>query len=442
MLTVADALMVLKANTAQDSTIYYHTPKESNIPISPTIYPSVAGLSGIGCLGACLNFRDDPIFVSQFGLEGIRTLSVLYERNIEHRSSLIDVKNLYVSQHSKLAEWNGYLLFLTNSGLFLADSRQKYTDATGATQYEWYWIDNIGLWDNGEHEYKFASSIAESIKDIEVTADIFNGPAGETRKLAAADRFYDEIYEEYYDARGMLRTNLKHGREIPIEQIYTDTVELTNEDGSQIEIEVKFTDAGTSKDTKCFFLLEEQPYLVNGDFFSADNIYSFSKNNSSYEDIYFTACGRVMKFNFDMRKLDGSFSKKAYSFDGRIINCGIATKMDNCGIPGYTKNTVKKSTVIKIKSLASSSAKIKVRTNKDPYKQVDRIQSAFLDLEDVDFTDFTFDTEGDTLFSIHEKEKKWVEKQYYIYSDEYEKPFSLYYIGYDYIIAGRYKENK
>lgn len=45
-----------------------------------------------------------------------------------------------------------------------------------------------------------------------------------------------------------------------------------------------------------------------------------------------------------------------------------------------------------------------------------------------------------SLYSVKEKEKKWVEKQYYIYSDEYCKPFSLYYISYRYTVAGRYKE--
>ena len=43
-------------------------------------------------------------------------------------------------------------------------------------------------------------------------------------------------------------------------------------------------------------------------------------------------------------------------------------------------------------------------------------------------------------FSDEEKEKQWVEKQYYIYSDEYLKPFALYYISFRYNIAGRYKE--
>jgi hypothetical protein len=58
----------------------------------------------------------------------------------------------------------------------------------------------------------------------------------------------------------------------------------------------------------------------------------------------------------------------------------------------------------------------------------------------MDFSDFSFETADQSLFSIREKEKKWVEKQYFVYSDEYMRPFALYYICYRYVIAGRFKE--
>ena len=127
------------------------------------------------------------------------------------------------------------------------------------------------------------------------------------------------------------------------------------------------------------------------------------------------------------------------TFDNRTIYSGCATKMDCCGIPHLTKNTVKKSTVIKTKSFRSSSAKIKVRTNKKPYTQIARINNSLFSFEDMDFTDFTFNTTEQSLFAVKEKEKQWVEKQYYIYSDEYMKPFALYYISFRYQVVGRLK---
>ena len=105
-----------------------------------------------------------------------------------------------------------------------------------------------------------------------------------------------------------------------------------------------------------------------------------------------------------------------------------------------TKSTVKKSTVIKTRAAESSAAKIKVRTNRKPYEQIARINNTRFSFESLDFSDVAFVISDQSLFAIKEKEKKWVEKQYFIYSDEYMKPFALFYISYRYQIAGRYKE--
>ena len=114
--------------------------------------------------------------------------------------------------------------------------------------------------------------------------------------------------------------------------------------------------------------------------------------------------------------------------------------MDNCGIPHLTKNTVKRSTVIKTRTFTHSNAKIKCRTNKKAFAQVGRIINGHEVFEGMDFADFTFNVDGKTLFSVNEKEKKWVEKQYFIYSDEYCEPFAIHYLAYRYNVAGRYKE--
>ena len=112
--------------------------------------------------------------------------------------------------------------------------------------------------------------------------------------------------------------------------------------------------------------------------------------------------------------------------------------MDCCGIPHLAKNTVKKSTVIKTKAFTSC-AKIKVRTNKKPYEQIARINSGSFSFDNVDFAALSFSPGGQNLFAVREREKQWMEKQYFVYSDEYRRPFALYYIAYRYTVAGRYK---
>ena len=95
--------------------------------------------------------------------------------------------------------------------------------------------------------------------------------------------------------------------------------------------------------------------------------------------------------------------------------------------------------VLKLKTFLASSLKIKVRTNIDPYKQIARIGSALFSFDAMDFEDFSFVPSDSGLFAVKEKEKKWVEKQIYLYSDEHMRPFALYYIAFRYFVAGRLK---
>ncbi|MBR4943475.1 MAG: hypothetical protein IKZ28_05525, partial [Clostridia bacterium] len=68
LMCVSDTLMVLKADTQQDSSIYFHT-GETGDNMATRVYPKKQGLSGLGCVGACRNFLDDPIFISRLGVE-------------------------------------------------------------------------------------------------------------------------------------------------------------------------------------------------------------------------------------------------------------------------------------------------------------------------------------------------------------------------------------
>ena len=182
------------------------------------------------------------------------------------------------------------------------------------------------------------------------------------------------------------------------------------------------------------YLCEGKGNQIGGVFHKATTV------KSMFNNIFFgTENGVICSFNFDKRNERGEIPQQYYSFDGRTIYSGCATKMDCCDIPHLTKSTISKSTVIKTKSFSSSAAKIKVRTNRRVYEQLARINSSLFSFDSMDFTDFTFNTTEQSLFSIREKEKRWVEKQYYIYSDEYQKPFSLYYVSYRYRVVGRLK---
>ena len=451
MLVVADTLMVLKGDTQQDGSVYFHTAYATGDDLHPKDYPSTRGLAGIGCLGACINFLDDPVFISRLGVEAVGQLSVRYERAIEHRSSLIDAKLVNMElKNASLEEWNGYLIALVDGKIFMADSRQRYAHDTGVMQYEWYYLEDIGIFKNQYLEYRYATRLYSEFEGVNVhyctkckkgakqctcgntehhieipislANTVFYHDTGETKDLTgtianapgadgtASAEIFDELVNVIIDD-----TSYSIGVYYAIHEVYD---ELTNE---FVRYEA--------------YLCEGKGNYTGGVFNKACIVKSLENN------LFFgTVNGIVCSFNFDKRNEMGEIPPQFYSYDERTIHCGCATKMDCCGVPHLTKNTVKKSTVVKTKSLQASAAKIKVRTNKKPYNQIARINSSLFSFENMDFSDYSFITTEQSLFSVKEKEKQWVEKQYYIYSDEYLKPFALYYISFRYNIAGRYKE--
>ncbi len=450
MLVVADTLMVLKGDTQQDGSVYFHTAYATGYDLHPKDYPSTRGLAGIGCLGACINFLDDPVFISRLGVEAVGQLSVRYERAIEHRSSLIDAKLVNMElKNASLEEWNGYLIALVDGKIFMADSRQRYTHDTGVMQYEWYYLENIGIFKNQYLEYRYATRLYSELEGVNVhyctkckkgakycTCDntdyhielpislansVFYHDTGETKDLtgtianapgadgAAGADIFDELVNVISD-----ETSYSIGVYYAIHEVYD---EFTNE---FVRYEA--------------YLCESKGNYIGGEFNEARIVKSIENNL-----FWGTRNGILCSFNFDMRDENGEIPTRYYSFDNRTIHCGCATKMDCCGVPHLNKNTVKKSTVIKTKAFQASAVKIKVRTNKKPYNQIARINSSIFAFDNIDFSDYSFATAEQSLFAIKEKEKQWVEKQYYIFSDEFLKPFSLFYVSFRYSVVGRYK---
>lgn len=420
MVPVANSLLVLRGDTEDGGAAFYHTPVESGIDVMAKSYPSSEGLAGIGCLGAACNFLDDPVYVSRLGLEGIEYLSLQNERSRGHRSSLVDAKlvNAKNLASAKMCEWSGYLVLLVDGRIFLADSRQRYTDAMGSAQYEWYYLEDIGVYKGQHKKYSYLKEYPE----------VLLGEDGEPRTVKVT------YNGKEYPVKLIGDLLPDSDMETVGEGIDTVIAQVEIAEGFKVEIVAAMYEQNGEYHA-C--LCDTNDEMIGGEFCPAVAIKTIDEGG---ENLYFgTTNGVVCSFNFDKRGADGAIPPDHYTFDGRTIYSGCALKMDNCGIPHMTKTTVKKSTVIKAKSFMRTAAKVRVRTNKNPYNEIARINGTRFSFEDMDFSDFSFVVGEDTLFAIREKEKKWVEKQYYVYSDEFKKPFALYYLAYKYFIAGKYK---
>lgn len=441
LLNVSNTLMVLKEDTeGQDGSVYFYS---EDISTQDRVqYAKMQGLAGLGCIGACCNFLDDPVFVSRLGLEAVSKQAVNLERGIEHRSTMVDARLVNEKidnlRDSEIAEWAGYLVLLVNGNLYLADSRQRFQDQLGNPQYEWYIIEKIGEWKNQYLAYVYASELPISDMDFpEVVID------GVTVTMELGDNVYDIATMTFSNKVGELANEDEGGNDRIQIHPYEHTIYVENSETGEIETTQETVDIPyiVSKEFDKEGELITHAYICKKRDGYVGGTYSPARTLKSVDGIlYFgTDSGSLFCFNTDLRDEQGLIPYSYYNFDGRTIVSGCATVMDNCGVPHLTKTTIKKSTVIKTRSFERTLAKIKVRTNNNPYKQVGRINSSLFAFDNIDFGDFSFITQEQSIFAIKEKEKKWVEKQYFIYSDEYNKPFSLYTISYRYYIAGRVK---
>lgn len=133
-----NALWVFKEPSQANTTVFYHNPVID--AEYGKIYPSTHSSISTGCVAAGVNFNDDIAFFSPRGMEAING-DVTTEQVIAHRSSLVDRRLLEEADYNDmiLEEWEGYLLVIVGSKVYLADSRAMLT-VDGHGEYEWfYW---------------------------------------------------------------------------------------------------------------------------------------------------------------------------------------------------------------------------------------------------------------------------------------------------------------
>lgn len=132
-----NALWVFKEPSQANTAIFYHIPNDiynENLDENQRGYPSTHSSIATGCVGGAINFRDDIVFFSLNGMEGLASTDVTTEQLLSHRSDLIDSKLLNESNYRNmmLEEWEGYLLVIIDNHIYLADSNPEL-------KYEWYY---------------------------------------------------------------------------------------------------------------------------------------------------------------------------------------------------------------------------------------------------------------------------------------------------------------
>lgn len=146
-LRVGAQLVVVKEDNQQDSTIFIRSTEldeEGNVKFSLQ-----QGVQSIGAVSKyCFaSLRDDPLFLSRYGVNSIVTNNITLERTVKRRSGLIDPK---LTEESGLENacgcvWGDWFVIAVNGRCYVADSKQQSYKSSLADNfmYEWYYWENV-----------------------------------------------------------------------------------------------------------------------------------------------------------------------------------------------------------------------------------------------------------------------------------------------------------
>lgn len=210
-------LWVLKEINQNSSSVYYMTPTLDST--YDKIYPSQNGSISLGCVSTGINFNDDIVFFSNRGLEGISSSSMYSEQILQHRSSLVDGRMLAESDYKnvKIAEYNGFLMCLMGSHIYLADSRQKFQNSTNDIEYEWYYweLPNSITFIKEYRQQLFLGNATGQLFMVEGTTD--NGANIES---------YWTTYKDDFGYPSYTKTTNKRGNVVDLKAMNNDNIKV------------------------------------------------------------------------------------------------------------------------------------------------------------------------------------------------------------------------
>ena len=216
-----NVLWVVKDIDQNNASVFYMTPTiDTSYGDDHKIYPSVSGNITVGCVSTGINFNDDIVFFSKLGLEGISSSAMYSEQILQHRSNMVDSKMVNETDYLNvvLAEWNGYLMCLMGSHMYLADKRQKFIENTDVG-YEWfYW--ELPNTINNMFEYRGELFLSNSDGEIyKLSGDNDNGEDISSSWTTCRDDF---------DAPSYTKTTSKKGGVLEFKKMNNDEIEITS----------------------------------------------------------------------------------------------------------------------------------------------------------------------------------------------------------------------
>ncbi len=400
LLAVGGSLAVFKSENDGGGSIFYHTPKDGESSLLPKIYPVSYAHSGIGAVAGAVSFLDDPVFISRGGLYALDKEKINLERSVVCRSHNINAELLSEDlSRAVLTEWCGYLVLGISGHIYLADSRAIFRHNTGALEYEWFYLEDIGSYENSTRVYRYESIGGEEYRAHKNAGEVAPGVP------------YSAVTEDGGTVYFVIEDGIKY-------TVYP-TEELRGGDFSPASV---------------FLGIGDLLFFGTGD----GSVMLFNNDKRGVPPDYI----RDMA-DFDPEEYEASVGRDIhpsfYSFAGHAPTYAISTPRDSCRIPHLTKSTVKHSLVLKCRAPASGRLCCEVGTERSGYSEIARHPGSEFSFAEWNFESVSLDTGEYYTLPLAEREKNWIEKQITVYSSEFASPIGIFSITYRYTVRGRIK---
>lgn len=398
LLATQENLVVFKSGDDGSGSVFYH---QSQIKDGRKEYPTSYVHKGVGALGASYNFYDDTVFLTDMGLSAIERSSLSGVKRVSCRSSNINPKLFSESiKDIQLSEWCGYLVAAAGERIYLADSRDKFSDGE-SYEYEWYYLNGIGTYSGGNRVFRYKSTARSGYKvhpniDEVATSTVMSSIINQTDLV-------------YY----VVENGAKY-------EVYA-TEELTGGSFSPATAILGMGSLlyfGTQSGNLCVFNNDKRGVAPEHIRSSADF------NEAEYKE----AMGNKIHPDF-------------YDFASRSPRYIVATAFDDCGLPDKRKNTVRSSLAVKFKAYPRSRISAEVSTDLVSAKKIGEFSASALNFSDTDFGNLSLSARGYSTIPLMEYEKNWIEKRITLCSEKFRMPIGIYSIIYRYKVKGKLKTN-
>ena len=312
-------LAVLKGGDGAEGSVLLYEGVDTGENMLPRIYTLRQTLSGDACIGGALNFGSDPVYLSRGGVESIGYESLSASRVVLHRSTLIDAALAEKAGQSPLAAvFEGYYFLLYPDGeAYLADGRRRARTAENS-EYEWYHLTGICGHTGDLPVFRYAAGYAggdlPTVTRGGVTQTLSIHPAPGALPLGATEETYAAVYPEVTTVTGAEGETFSY---------------VAEEEGGESRL----------------YLVEKTGERMGGTASAPTAIASLGGK------LFFGAAnGQLFVVNTDRRRPGGGIPREYYSYGGHAFLAGFETGLDLCGIPNYTKRTVRNTAIAEIRA--------------------------------------------------------------------------------------------